>query len=95
MTWDQMLDIPIEEATTGQVLTDIECPECGRKIYLNTGIILTSYPAKYHYWCACGWSDCSHIRWHAGLSGEAEAFVNPDFPAIIVDEGSTIKYRSE
>ena len=69
MKWDEMLDIDISNNYNGQVKTDIECPECGRPIYLNTGIILTTYPAKYSYWCSCGWSGCSHVRWQKGLEG--------------------------
>ena len=36
-------------------ITDIDCPKCGKKIYLRTDIILTSYPPKHQYECDCGW----------------------------------------
>ena len=63
MTWDELLNMEFENGHDGQVLTDIDCPACGRKIYFNSRIVLTTYPAKYSYWCRCGWSDCSYIKW--------------------------------
>lgn len=66
MTWEEFLDTPVDTYFTGQTQTDIECPECGRKVYFDSTITLTSYPAKYKYWCACGWSDCSPSRWVKG-----------------------------
>ena len=62
MKWEELLDETIDAITTGQILTDIECPECGRNIYFNSSIILTSYPPKYQYWCSCGWTGSSHVR---------------------------------
>ena len=69
MKWEELLDKKIDKITTGQILTDIECPECGRNIYFNSSLILTSYPQKYQYWCSCGWVGSSHVR---HLSGGAE-----------------------
>ena len=66
MTWDQFLNIKLNSESTGQVQTDIECPGCGRHIYLNKTIILASYPNKYAYWCSCGWSRYAPIRWAKG-----------------------------
>ena len=63
MTWDEFLDRKVEEDYTGQVQTNIECPKCGRKIYWDSTIVLTSYPAKYSYWCSCGWNDTAPLRW--------------------------------
>lgn len=63
MTWEEFLDVKVEEDFTGQVHTDIECPKCGRKIYLNNMIVLTSYPVKYAYWCSCGWEGTAPLRW--------------------------------
>ena len=63
MTWDQFLNVKLNSESTGQVQTDIECPGCGRHIYLNKNIILTSYPCKYMYWCSCGWLRYAPIRW--------------------------------
>lgn len=64
MTWDEFLNKDIESQHTGQVRTDIDCPECGRKIYFDRTIILTSYPSKYRYWCSCGWTGAAHERWY-------------------------------
>lgn len=36
--------------------TDIECPECGKKIYVRTNITVATYPPKSFYFCECGWS---------------------------------------
>lgn len=37
--------------------TNIECPECGEKIYRFVGIVLATYPPQYRYECKkCGWS---------------------------------------
>lgn len=62
MTWNEFLDRPVSPCLTGQVQTDIDCPECGRKIYYDSTIILTSYPAMYKYWCACGWHGYGHCK---------------------------------
>ena len=35
---------------------DIECPECGKKIYVRTNITIAIYPPKSSYFCECGWS---------------------------------------
>ena len=62
MTWDEFLNTPIPQSK-GQIETDIECPKCGRNVYLDNTIILTSYPAKYCYWCSCGWSGSGPAKW--------------------------------
>ena len=62
MTWEEFLDKKVE-GFTGQMQTDIDCPKCGRKIYWDSTLVLTSYPAKYSYWCSCGWSDTAPLRW--------------------------------
>ena len=64
MTWEEFKTnefVGVNFAT--QILTDIECPECGKKIYYDSSIILTSYPPKYSYWCKCGWRDTSFAPW--------------------------------
>ena len=35
--------------------TDIDCPKCGKKVYVRTDIVLVSYPPKAQYECDCGW----------------------------------------
>ena len=41
--------------------TEIECPECGKKIYKQYGIVLTSSPPQYKYSCKCGWSGTAFV----------------------------------
>ena len=48
----------------GQILTDIECPKCGKRIYYDSSVVLTTYPAQYQYWCKCGWSGTAFAKWH-------------------------------
>lgn len=63
MEWSEFLDQNISNNYNGQVLTDINCPKCGRKIYYDRTIVLTSYPEKYRYWCSCGWVGSAHRIW--------------------------------
>lgn len=67
MKWEDFNEQEIDDfALTRHKKTSIECPKCGKKIYYDSGVILTSYPAKYYYWCKCGWSDYSAIKWQEG-----------------------------
>lgn len=72
MKWEQLLDARIVDDYNGQgqVQTDIECPKCGRKIYLDTTIVLTTYPCKYSYWCSCGWCGTAHVKWSKDMGKE-------------------------
>ena len=64
MTWEEFKTNEfVEDNLTGQILTDIECPECGKKIYYDSTVVLTSYPAQYSYWCKCGWAGTSYGAW--------------------------------
>lgn len=63
MKWDELLNENIDLHFKGQKKTDIECPTCGRHVYLDDSMILTTYPAKYRYWCSCGWVGYAPIRW--------------------------------
>lgn len=63
MTWDEFLNENVESALNGQEKTDILCPKCGRRIYLDKTVVLTSYPAKYIYWCSCGWRNSAPKMW--------------------------------
>lgn len=47
----------------GHILTDIDCPKCGKKIYYNSLTTLTSDPPQYQYWCECGWKGTSFRKW--------------------------------
>ena len=69
MLWQDLLNITLPENSDGHVQTELECPECGRKIYMNNTIILTGYPAKYSYWCSCGWNGFAHVKWTKGMEG--------------------------
>lgn len=55
MKWEDFLNTGLKLDKEGQLETDIECPKCGRKIFFDSTIILTTYPEKYRYWCSCGW----------------------------------------
>ena len=72
MKWEQLLDEQMANNYNDQIQTDIECPECGRKIYLDNTIILTTYPCKYKYWCSCGWTGTAHIKWSKDMRNEEE-----------------------
>ena len=61
MTWDEFkADEIVEGIPFGQIPTNIECPECGKKIFWNSTITLTTYPPQYSYWCKCGWHGTSY-----------------------------------
>lgn len=37
-------------------ITDIECPKCGEKIYMDTSVVYTSNPPQHDFYCfRCGW----------------------------------------
>lgn len=56
MKWEEhQKRMPMEQEFPNRILTDIECPKCGKKIWKRTDIVLTSYPAQYQYECECGW----------------------------------------
>lgn len=53
MTWEE-IEKKCPKVTTREE-TDIDCPECGKKIFKRTDIVLTTYPEQYQYECECGW----------------------------------------
>lgn len=63
MDWEEFNQGETDITNDMQVLTDIRCPECGRFIFVDTTIVLASYPAQYSYWCTCGWSGTSYKSW--------------------------------
>lgn len=67
MKWEELLNVDISNDYNGQVLTDIECPVCGKHVYLNNQIVLTTYPAQYEYWCSCGWVGHSYVKRSRGV----------------------------
>ena len=63
MRWSEFTDADIVYGSNGDVLTDIECPECNEKLYMSS-IVLTIYPPKYNYYCSvCGWSGNAFQKW--------------------------------
>lgn len=59
MTWEEYQKVVTGTASLtfeNREATDIECPECRRKIWRRTDIVLSSIPPKYVYECVCGWS---------------------------------------
>lgn len=63
MKWNEFNEQEIDcFALTRHKKTNIECPMCGGKVYFDS-CVLASYPAKYFYWCKCGWSGYSAIKW--------------------------------
>ena len=63
MKWDEFKQQAGTVIIDGQILTDIECPKCGRRIIWDSRVELTSFPPKYYYWCECGWSGASFVKW--------------------------------
>ena len=58
MTWDEFdkqFDLKNVYFPEKRVITDIDCPKCGNKIYERTDIILPSYPPQRQFECDCGW----------------------------------------
>jgi len=56
MKWEEFKNIDsLTTAYDPREKTNIECPECGKKLWRRTDIVLTSYPAQYQYECDCGW----------------------------------------
>lgn len=61
MKWDEfelqnkIIIAPLKNKPGDWVLTDIECPECGKHIYAEFGIVYFSYPPCNRYKCECGW----------------------------------------
>lgn len=64
MTWDEFNEQEIDELIRHKK-TDIDCPKCGRKVYFDSAIRLTSFPVKYYYWCKCGWNGYSAVKWRS------------------------------
>ena len=61
-TWGEF-NLPVFQQRAGQVLTDIECPQCRNHIYLDDKNVMTTYPVQYLYSCPCGWVGTSARRW--------------------------------
>ena len=61
MKWDEfelqnkLITAPLEYEPGDWVLTDIECPKCGKYIYAEFGMVCLTYPPCNRYKCECGW----------------------------------------
>ena len=62
MTWEEY-NKPKPMQINRYVKTDIECPKCGKLVYLDSQITLTSCPEQYRYECECGWVGTSYRAW--------------------------------
>ena len=59
ITWDEYVAHP-PSYVYGKELTNITCPECGRYIYRDRSMVLTTYPPQFYYLCECGWHGVGH-----------------------------------
>lgn len=40
-----------------ETLTNIACPKCGKALWKDLSVVLTSYPPQSRIWCKdCGWA---------------------------------------
>jgi predicted RNA-binding Zn-ribbon protein involved in translation (DUF1610 family) len=65
MTWEEHLKanpfiMEILLNNSHREPTDIECPKCGKQIYVRTDIVLASNPPQRLYECDCGWTGYSY-----------------------------------
>ena len=64
MKWEEFARKTTECVTyNGQILTNIDCPRCGKKIYYDSRVVLTTSPVQYQYWCECGWTGTAFAKW--------------------------------
>lgn len=78
MKWDEFVKFRTPEIP-GHIETDVECPMCGKHIYLDCTVALATYPANYCYVCTCGWHEVSPVKWTSGMSSEKGAKYNELF----------------
>lgn len=55
ITWDEHKNGTSREIYPDKEITNIACPECGRRLWRRTDVVLATYPAQYRYECDCGW----------------------------------------
>lgn len=57
MRWHEFLEkVKIHPELEQAVLTDIECPNCGRRIYREDNVTLTIHMSRSRYFCiGCDW----------------------------------------
>lgn len=57
MTWEEYQKMVYSLELNNREETNIECPQCGKRLYRRTDVVLASYPPQYRYECDnCGWS---------------------------------------
>lgn len=74
ITWEDFLNSHMEDIGD-QKLTNITCPDCGRRIYFNPRkpIFADLYgPTQYSYWCLCGWEGQAPFMWKEEKKKEEE-----------------------
>ena len=58
MTWDEFVNNTLHHVQGDWVLTNIECPNCGKEIYRYALITMKQIPPKRKYRCfCCGWEE--------------------------------------
>lgn len=63
MKWNDFTGIKIGDSRLEEETT-IECPNCGKNIYLRKDVVLTTYPPQFGYFCkSCGWVGTSFVKW--------------------------------
>lgn len=55
MKWDEFNSLDQHK-----IPTSIECPRCGKNIFMDNTVIQASFLPQYHYWCECGWTGYSY-----------------------------------
>lgn len=65
MTWDEynLLGTDGYHLSDAYIETNIKCPICGRNMYFDNTVVLTSCPPQYKYMCKCGWRGFSYKCW--------------------------------
>lgn len=56
MKWEDFVTAKEKIVYRDAERVDIQCPKCGKDIWVKTNVILASYPPKRSYFCECGWS---------------------------------------
>ena len=58
MEWDEFNSRSFEQNEfPDKVKMDINCPNCGEKIWKRIDFVVTVHPPKYQYECSkCGWT---------------------------------------
>lgn len=56
MKWEDYRKNVIYTMNPVYTMTDIECPKCGEKIYMDTSVEYLSNPPLHDFYCfKCGW----------------------------------------